>query len=56
MSCRRIRVEDPGWRDPLIGIADELIDYYAMKFQIGGYFMVSTFESFIRGQLMSGGY
>jgi hypothetical protein len=53
---RRRRVEDSAWRDPLIGLAEEVIDYYATKFQTGGYFMVSTFESFIRGQLMSGGY
>ncbi len=60
MSTRRTRIEEANWRDPLIGLDEAVIDYYATAFQIGGYFMVSTFENYLRSHiafnnLMTGG-
>ena len=52
MSVRRILVE-PQWRDPLIGIPEELIDYYATAFHLGGWFMVTRFEDYLRAQIMT---
>ena len=52
MSARTHLIgEDPGWRDPIVGLPDELINYYATAFHVGGYFMVSTFENYLRGHI-----
>jgi hypothetical protein len=45
------RADDPNWRDPLIGLAEEVIDWYATAFHVGGYFMVSTFENYLRSHI-----
>ena len=40
-------------RDPIIGLADELIEVLAMKYQQRGHFTEMTFEAFLRAVIPS---
>jgi hypothetical protein len=51
MHARGMRGGAPAWRDPIIGLPDETIEAAALRYKLGGWWLVMSFENFLRAAL-----